>query len=231
MLLFEVPAFLKSSMAKELIVSNQNDKLSFNLPTAKYFKNTITSGMISALFTTPDMEKSLVKTISLLETEYLITKLNEIIKAINFPENISIFHYDQIFNNNMFKFYVAPSKITHVIYSNDKFNLQAINSTYSIEADFIELNQKIYNTIITKELNDSLIFIKIRKDSNVNIHKLIAILAQNSYILNFDQHSRIITFKLKYPIDLIHTFKDVSIDPLMKIITVDRTDELFQFLK
>lgn len=231
MLLFEVPNFLKSSMAKELIISSPETKLSFNLSTAKYYKNTITSGMISALFTTPDMEKSLVKTISLLETEYLITKLNEIIKSIQFPENISIFHYDQIFNNNMFKFYVTQSKISHVIYSNNKFNLQAINSTYSIDADIIELNQKVYNTIITKELNDSLIFIKIRKDSNVNIHKLIAILAQKSYILNFDQHARIITFKLKYPIDLINTFKDIPVDPLIKIVTVDRTDELFKFLK
>ena len=162
MLLFELPYFLKSANIKNLLINN----LSFYLPTAKYFKNTISSGSINAIFTTPSAEKSLVNTLTLLETEYLITKLNEIIKSFNFSENISLFYYDQIFNNNLFKFYNSKSKITHVIYSNDKINPISSNNTLTVDANVIELNQKYFNSILKKELNDSLVFIKIKKQNS-----------------------------------------------------------------
>lgn len=231
MFLFELPQSLKSLNANELIIKSTSNQLNINLLGAKFFKNTISTKSQTVLFTTPDIEKSLVNSISFLETEYLITKLNDIIKQINTPEHISIFHYDQIFNNNLFKFYNSNLKISHIVYANERFNLQSINQSIFINAEIQELNQKAFNKILKAELNDSLVFIKIKKDHSVNLHRMISILSQYAYIMNFDHHSNIITIKLKFPIDFNSTFKNLSTDNLTLIKTIDRTDELFKFLK
>lgn len=231
MFLFELPQSVKSLNANELVIKSSSSQLNLNLIGAKFYKNTISTKSQTALFTTPEIEKSLVNSISFLETEYLITKLNEIIKQINSPEHISIFHYDQIFNNNLFKFYNSNLKISHIVYSNERFNPQSVSQSIFINAEIQELNQKAFNKILKAELNDSLVFIKIKKDHSVNLHKMISILSQYAYIMNFDHHSSIITIKLKFPIDFNSTFKNLATDNLSIIKTIDRTDELFKFLK
>jgi hypothetical protein len=231
MFLFELPPYLYSKNINELIIKSSNNQLNVNLIGARYSKNTILTKSQSILFTTPDIEKSLVNSISFLETEYLITKLNDIIKQINPSENISIFHYDQIFNNNLFKFYNSNIKISHIVYSNDRIDPQPNNQSLFVSANIQELDQKGFNKILKNELNDSLVFIKIKRDHSVNLHKMISILSQYAYIMNLDHHNGIITIKLKFPIDFINTFKNLATDNLSIIKTVDRTEELYKYLK
>lgn len=230
MFLFELPQYINHVNANELIIKSKSQDIIVNLLGAKISRNIITNQTQSILFTTPNIEKSLVNTISYLETEYLITKLNDVIKEINMPEHISMFHYDQIFNNNLFKFYNSNMKITHIATSNDKIIPTTKNLSITVNADVQEINQKVFNKILKAELNDSLIFIKINNRKSVNIYKVVTLLAEYAYILNLDQHNNIITIKLKFPIDFFDMFQNINNSKVNNIVTVDRTNELSRIM-
>ena len=87
------------------------------------------------------------------------------------------------------------------------------------------MNQSLYASIIKNEINHSLVFLKI--NNYLNLQALFQILNNFSNILYYDNHNKIITIKLKYPVDLI----DICSTIVPKIMVQDRTNELYRYLK
>ena len=164
MLLYEFPSTIKSHTPFTLTIENSKDQLVFNIGKHTVNKNILSFSNNNILFTTPEKEQLLFNELKPIEIEYLISKLNQIISGLPLPETISIFHYDQIFNNNLFKLYNNPTKITHIISSNaniistrDKNDIIINNPNINIDI----MNQSLYASIIKNEINHSLVFLKI----------------------------------------------------------------------
>lgn len=228
MLLYEFPNSIKSHTPFNLTIENNKDKIYFNVNKYNVVNNTLNFRDISILFTTPSKELKLFEELKPIEMEYLITKMCKVLSDFQLPETISIFHYDQIFNNNLFKVYKSPIKLTHIVSSDYKITPNISKNEIVINDPHINIdvvNQKLYSRIIKNEIDNSLIFIKI--NNPVNIQAIFQILNNFSNILYYDNYSKIISIKLKYPMDLIDVFSTI----VPKVMVQDRTNELHQYLK
>lgn len=228
MLLYEFPSSIKSNMPFNLTIENNKDQIHFNINKYNVEGNSLNFKDNSILFTTPEKELKLFEQLKPMEMEYLISKMCKILADINLPETISLFHYDQIFNNNMFKLYKSQIKLTHIISSN--YNIKPIYEKDEIiindpHINIDVVNQKLYSRIVKDEIDNSLIFIKI--NNPVNIQMIFKVLYNFSNILYYDNYNKIISIKLKYPMNLIEIFSTI----VPKVMVQDRTTELHSYLK
>jgi len=232
MFLHEFPASIKSQTPFNLVISNKVKTITLPIPKFTINSNLISSNNLNILFTTPYKEQELFKTFNASEIEYLITRISAVLSNINLPENISIYHYDQIFNNNLFKSYKRNTKLTHIISSNNQiYPVYEKNDITIIEPSLVidELNSKNLINKIANEVSNSLIFIKIKRDNLTNINHIFGILSQVANILNYDDYDKIFAINLKQPIDLYGVLTQSGVNSSLAVI--DRSNELFEFLQ
>lgn len=228
MLLHTICDYLPHNFPFNLHITSPKTSTIFNINKPTIYKNSLMFGNTHILFTTPNSEELIFKSLKKDEIEYLITKINNIIATLTLPENISLFYFDQVFNKNLFKFYNNPMKITHIVSSNKSVDFKVVQSDYFISSNDLEINEmnsNLYKSLIEKELKNSLVFIKIKKDHQTNIPMIFKLLTQYANIINYDNLNQIFTINLKYYVDL-----NVLGTSGNGIIITDRTTELFKFL-
>jgi hypothetical protein len=231
MLLNDFCDFLPKNSPFTLKIETSKASQIFNINKATYNKNVLSTPSANILFTTPNEEKLVFDKIKGSEVEYLITKLNSILGNLNLPESISVYHFDQVFNRDLFKLYKNPLKLTHIVSGNAPIYPKKEGSMVTLQSNaisLVEMDSKIYHAIIAKELKNSLVFVRVKKDGKANIQAVYSILAQYSNIINYDSFNRVFTINLTSPIDF-HILSALGVGG-QPVAVMDRSTELFQYI-
>jgi hypothetical protein len=122
-------------------------------------------------------------------------------------------------------------KLTHIVSGNAPIYPKKEGSMVTLQSNaisLVEMDSKIYHAIIAKELKNSLVFVRVKKDGKANIQAVYSILAQYSNIINYDSFNRVFTINLTSPIDF-HILSALGVGG-QPVAVMDRSTELFQYI-